>query len=175
MREDMMSQPLFFEDFAIGQKERFGRYEVSAAEIVEFAKKYDPQPFHVDEEAARQSLFGNLCASGWHTCAMTMRMMVDRMKETGTYSFGSPGVDEVRWKRPVFPGDVLTVEMEVIGMRRSRSRPGLGIISNRYHTLNQKGEVVMSFIGNAFFPCRDPASAGSPVDEVTDDSEETHS
>ncbi len=154
-----MSRQVFFEDFEIGHKERFGRYEVTEQEIVEFAKKYDPQPYHVDEEAAKASLFGRLCASGWHTCAMTMRMMVDRMRETGSYSYGSPGIDEVRWLKPVFPGDVLSLEMEVVDKRRSRSRPRLGIVRIRYHVFNQQGEKVMSFIGNAFFPCREAADA----------------
>jgi len=145
---------MYFEDIELGGRERFGRYAVTAEEIIAFAQKYDPQPFHIDPEAAKRSLFGGLCASGWHTCAMAMRMMVDRMKETGTYSLGSPGVDEVRWKRPVYPGDVLSLEVEIIDKRRSRSRPGIGIIRNRYRVFNQKGEEVMSFIGNAFIPCR---------------------
>ncbi len=158
METDEMARAdgLCFEDFEAGQTDSFGHYEVTEAEIVEFARKYDPQPFHLDREAARRSLFGDLCASGWHVCAMTMRMMVDHMDANGGTSLGSPGVDEIRWRKPVFPGDVLRVELTILETRRSRKYPAMGIVKNAYKVLNQKDEVVMTFTANAFFPARKP-------------------
>ncbi|WP_281300298.1 MULTISPECIES: MaoC family dehydratase [unclassified Iodidimonas] len=153
-------QTVFFEDFKIGQEDHFGRYEVTRDEVIDFARRYDPQPFHVDDEAARSSLFGGLCASGWHTCAMTMRMMVDHMKENGVASLGSPGVDEIRWLQPVFPGDVLSVQMKITNTRRLKSRPEIGNIQSDYTVLNQKGEPVLTFKSNGFFAAR---SAGDSI------------
>ena len=105
---------VFYEDLTVGSEEAFGSYEVTKEEIIEFAGKYDPQPFHLDEEIAKHSVFGSLCASGWHTCAMTMSLLVDYMKDKGFAGMGSPGVDNIRWKTPVFPGDILSVKSEVI-------------------------------------------------------------
>jgi acyl dehydratase len=103
----------YFEDLAVGDSEAFGSYEVTKAEIVEFAEKYDPQPFHVDEEAAAASMFGGLVASGWHTTAMTMRMLVDNvLNDSGAQ--GALGVEDLAWHRPVRPGDVLSVETEIL-------------------------------------------------------------
>ncbi|WP_417451485.1 MaoC family dehydratase [Kordiimonas sp.] len=140
---------IFYEDLVIGQKETFGHYEVTREEVIEFAGKYDPQPFHLDEEAAKDSVFGGLCASGWHTCAMMMRMMVDHMKERGLASLGSPGIDGIEWKRPVFPGDILSAEGETTAKRDSASRPKLGLVKSTYHIKNQRGETVMIMRGNA--------------------------
>ena len=139
-----------FEQFEVGQVREFGAYEVTEEEIIEFASKYDAQFFHLDKEAAKESLFGGLCASGWHTCAMTMAMMVEDMKTRGR-SLGSPGIDELRWKRPVYPGDVLSVRMEVLGLHPSKSRPEIGIVKSRTSVLNQKGEMVMEFVSNGIF------------------------
>lgn len=141
----------YFEDFVIGSEAEYGRYEVTAEEIIEFASKYDPQPFHVDPEAAKESLFGTLCASGWHTCAMTMRMMVDRMKELNEASEGSPGIEQLRWLRPVVPGDVLSIRMKVIDARPLNSRPGYGLIKYEQETIDQRGEPVMRWVSTAFF------------------------
>ena len=152
------SDTIYFEDIEVGQTERFGNYEVTEGEIIAFASKYDPQPFHLDREAARKSVFGDLCASGWHTCAMTMRMMVDQMAQHRTASLGSPGVDEVRWLKPVLVGDVLSVESEVVDTRVSNSRPGLGFVKARYTVSNQRGEAVMTMVGNGMFACR-PSTA----------------
>ena len=140
-----------FEQFEIGQTKEFGQYEVTEAEVIEFAGKYDPQFFHLDPEAAKDSLFGALCASGWHTCAMTMAMMVENMDKTGR-SLGGAGVDDLRWKRPVYPGDVLSVRTEVVGLHPSESRPEIGIVKTRINVLNQDGTVVMEFISNGIFP-----------------------
>lgn len=140
-----------FESFATGQQQDFGAYRVTAEEIVEFAGKYDPQFFHLDPEAAKASLFGGLCASGWHTCAMTMAMLVENMDRTGR-SLGSPGVDELRWRRPVYPGDVLSVHMEVLDLVPSKSRPEIGIVVSRVTVSNQHAVPVMDFISKGIFP-----------------------
>ena len=140
-----------FEHFRIGQIEEFGAYDVTEQEVIEFARKYDPQFFHLDKEAAKSSLFGGLCASGWHTCAMTMAMMVENMDKTGG-SLGSPGVDELRWRRPVYPGDVLSVRMEVLDLKPSRSRPEIGFVISKVSVSNQDGNPVMDFISKGIFP-----------------------
>lgn len=140
-----------FEEFKVGQKAAFGRYEVTEEEVIEFASKYDAQFFHLDHEAAKKSLFGGLCASGWHTCAMTMSMLVENMKTRGG-SLGSPGVDELRWLKPVYPGDVLSVETEVIETNRSKSRPEIGIVVYTLVVKNQKDEPVMSFLSKGIYP-----------------------
>lgn len=140
-----------FERFEVGQVQEFGAYEVTEEEIVEFAGKYDPQFFHLDAEAAKQSLFGGLCASGWHTCAMTMAMMVENMDKTGR-SLGSPGIDELRWLKPVYPGEVLSVRMEVLELRPSKSRPEIGFVISKVTTSNQDGVPVMEFISKGIFP-----------------------
>lgn len=139
-----------FESFDVGQIQNFGAYEVTEEEIIEFAEKYDPQFFHLDHEAAKQSLFGGLCASGWHTCSMTMAMMVANMDKNGR-SLGSPGIDNLRWLRPVYPGDVLSVQMEVMDTRPSKSRPNIGIVVSKVSVSNHKAEVVMEFTSNGIF------------------------
>ena len=142
-----------FESFKIGHKQSFGAYEVTEDEIIEFAGKYDPQFFHLDHEAAKQSLFGGLCASGWHTCAMTMSMMVENMDLHGR-SLGSPGIDSLRWLRPVYPGDVLSVQMEVLDTVPSKSRPNIGVVTNKVSVSNDKGVIVMEFISKGIFKRR---------------------
>ena len=140
-----------FETFEIGQLRKFGAYEVTEAEVIEFAEKYDPQFFHLDRETAKHSLFGGLCASGWHTCAMTMSMLVANMQEIGT-SLGSPGVEDLKWLVPVRPGDVLSVRMEVLETRPSKSRPQIGFVTSKTTVSNQKGVEVMEFISEGIFP-----------------------
>lgn len=147
---------MYFEDLRVGDIDEFGRYEVTEAEIVEFAGKYDPQPYHLDKEAAKSSMFGELVASGWHTCSMAMRMFVDNMDANVT-SEASPGVSEVRWIRPVIPGDVLSLRAEVIKARPSRSRPGLGIVHQKLTALDAHGEPVMSMNTIAFYQRRKSA------------------
>lgn len=139
---------VFYEDLEVGSKEAFGGYTATKEEIVDFASKYDPQPFHLDEELAKQSVFGNLCASGWHTCSMTMSMLVDYMKDKGFAGMGSPGVDNIRWKTPVFPGDILSVKSEVIEKRESQSRPNLGLVKSKYRVFNQKDDLLMEMVTN---------------------------
>ena len=138
-----MASPMFFEDFEVGTTEEFGEYLVTEEEILEFASKYDPQAFHLSDEDATATLFGGLCASGWHTCAIAMRMLVDNMPESNK-SLGSPGIDELRWTRPVFPGDTLRVKTTVLSKTNSRSRPDLGSLQMQNEVFNQKNELVMS-------------------------------
>jgi acyl dehydratase len=140
-----------FETFAAGQVQSFGAYAVTEEEVIEFAQKYDPQFFHLDHEAAKGSLFGGLCASGWHTCAMTMAMMVENMKIRGR-SLGSPGIDSLKWLRPVYPGDVLSVHMEVLETVPSKSRPTIGFVVSRVTVSNQQNTPVMEFVSKGIFP-----------------------
>ena len=140
-----------FETLEVGQVRSFGAYQVSEQEIIEFAKKYDPQPFHLDHQAGEESLFGGLCASGWHTCAMTMSMLVADMEERGS-SLGSPGLESLNWLKPVYPGDVLSVRLEVLQTKPSTSRPDVGFVTGKTTVLNQHGEEVMEFISTGIFP-----------------------
>lgn len=139
----MTQKKLYLEDFKTGDQAEFGRYEVTREEILEFARKYDPQPFHLDEEFAMKTHFGGLVASGWHTCSMTMRMVVEKIMEYGT-SLGSPGVNKIRWLKPVRPGDVLRVCTTVGEVRASKSRPEMGSVEIFHQVLNQMDEVVMT-------------------------------
>ena len=134
----------YWDDIEVGASARFGSYEVTRAEVVEFATKYDPQPFHLSDEAAAETYFGRLSASGWHTAAMMMRMLVDRIKENEEAGLGSPGIDELRWLKPVYPGDTLSVESTVIDKTPSRSRPDMGSYRSHTTVLNQHGEPVMT-------------------------------
>lgn len=133
----------YWEDIEVGAKSSFGRYEVTREEVIEFASKYDPQPFHLSDEAAAETYFGRLSASGWHTCAMLMRMLVDRMAGEKQAGLGSPGVDELRWLKPVYPGDVLRAETEILEKTPSRSRPDMGSYKGRTTVYNQHDEPVM--------------------------------
>ena len=141
---------LYWEDFPAGHSMAFGAYPVTKEAVIDFAQRYDPQPFHVDEEAARGSLFGGLCASGWHTCAMAMRMMCDEYLLEAA-SLGSPGIDELRWLKPVFPGDTLGMRMEVLQARPMASRPQVGLVQTRWELHNQHGEPVMTMQGWGMF------------------------
>ncbi|MBL4792690.1 MaoC family dehydratase [Citromicrobium bathyomarinum] len=146
----------YFEDMEVGTKSSFGHYEVTREEVLEFASKYDPQPFHLDDEAAAQTFFGRLSASGWHTCAMTMRMIVDQFRHEKTASIGSPGIDELRWLKPVYPGDTLRMETELIEKRQSKSKPNMGFTKSRQTVFNQHDEPVLTMIGNGIIAVRDP-------------------
>ena len=135
----------YFEDFEVGEESVFGHYDVTREEILEFARKYDPQPFHLSDEAAAKTHFGRLAASGWHTTAMTMSVVVGHITKDKQAGLGSPGVDELRWLRPVHPGDRLTVRGKVLEKMPSRSRPEIGTIRTRTIVSNQDGVDVMSF------------------------------
>lgn len=137
----------YLEDFRPGEVIDLGTTApVSRDEILEFARRYDPQPFHVDEEAARRSIYGGLIASGWHTASMVMRVLVDGLVQ-GTVTMGSPGIDEIRWLKPVRPGDTLSVRAHILDVVPSRSKADRGHIRSRYEVSNQRGEVVMTMIG----------------------------
>lgn len=133
----------YWEDFEVGQLGEFGRKRVSAEEIKEFAAVFDPQPMHLDEEAARTTPVGGLCASGWHTCGMMMRMIADGFLLNSS-SMGAPGVEEVRWLVPVRPGDELTVRATVLGKKASGSRPDLGFLDMFFEVINTEGTCVMT-------------------------------
>jgi acyl dehydratase len=136
---------LYLEDLAAGQTYRSSRISVEADRIKRFGGEFDPQPFHLDDEAARQSIFGGLAASGWHTAALTMRLLVESDFRPAGGVIGA-GVDELRWPRPVRPGDMLQVQGEVLEVRPSRSRPQQGVVRTRVTTTNQRGEVVQEFV-----------------------------
>lgn len=144
----------YYEDLVVGTKASFGRYDVTREEVVAFAEKYDPQPFHLSDEAAAETFFGRLSASGWHTAAMTMRMAVDNMRANRQAGLGSPGIDELKWLRPVYPGDTLRCESELLEKRLSASRPGMGITRGRTTVFNQHDQPVMTFVANGLIRTR---------------------
>jgi acyl dehydratase len=135
----------YFEDFHVGQTHSFGRYEVTRDEVTEFAGRWDPQPFHLSDEAAAATHFGRISASGWHTAAMTMAMTVAEESQHDGGTLGAVGIDSLRWLKPVHPGDVLRVENEVLEARPSSSRPDMGSVRSRITVFNQKDEPVMRF------------------------------
>jgi acyl dehydratase len=132
----------YYEDFVVGQVRVCGPRVVTRKEIIAFASEFDPQPMHLDEEAAKKSMLGGLSASGWHTCALMMRIIADGLVLNAS-SMGSPGVEEVKWLKPVRPGDALSVRLTVLDKRESKSRPGVGLVRQRCEMLNQRGEVVL--------------------------------
>ena len=149
----------YFEDLVVGSKASFGRYEVTREEVIEYASKYDPQPFHLDDEAAAKTHFGRISASGWHTCAMTMAMLVQNLKNHKQAGLGSPGLDELRWLKPVYPGDVLRVESELLERTRSRSRPEMGSFKSIISVFNQDDVKVMTFRSIGLIAVREPAAS----------------
>ncbi|GAC1424991.1 MAG: MaoC family dehydratase [Ktedonobacteraceae bacterium] len=147
----------YFEDFQVGDIIDLGSTSASADEIIAFARQFDPQPFHIDPEQAKHSAFGTLVASGWHSSALFMRLLVDGLLND-TISMGSPGVDEVRWRKPVHPDEKLYGRLTVIESTVSKSRPNMGIIRSVGELVNQEGEVVMSLKGLHFFGRRPETS-----------------
>ncbi len=139
----MTAPDWWFEDFVPGTVLEFGGHTVTEAEIIAFARDFDPQYFHTDPEAARASAFGGLIASGWHTAAIAMRMLADNFLPPNA-SMGSPGIDELRWRLPVRPGDKLRLRITIQEATRSRSKPDRGVVRSLLEVLNQKDEVVMS-------------------------------
>ena len=135
----------YFEDLEIGAETYFGSYEVTRDEVLEFARKYDPQPFHLSDEEAAKTHFGRIAASGWHTCAMTMAVIARHVVEHKQAGLGSPGIDDLRWKRPVYPGDVLHVRSIIVEKTPSRSKPDLGSFRSEMTVTNQDGQPVMTF------------------------------
>jgi acyl dehydratase len=145
----------YWEDFYPGQVLETGGCSLSEEEMIEFAKKYDPQPFHVDSEKAKQSVFGGLIASGWQTAGICMRMICE-LYLLESASLGSPGVDELRWVKPVRPGDTLRLKSTVLETRASSSRPDMGTVRSRSEVYNQHGELVMHMSGVGMFRRRSP-------------------
>lgn len=147
---------LHLEDVEVGRPVTFGKKVVSKEEIIAFAHEFDPQPMHLDEEAAKQSIVGGLCASGFHSCAMLMRILAEDLLNQAT-SQGSPGIDDVRWFRPIRPGDTLSARMTCTDKRAFASRPHIGIAKLKIELLNQKGDVVMNWASNQLLRVRHPA------------------
>jgi acyl dehydratase len=139
-----------FEDFRPGETITLGSHAVTEAEIIAFAREYDPQVFHTDPEAARRSTFGGLVASGWHSCGIFMRLLVDGLLKESS-ALASPGVDEIRWLKPVRPGDVLQARLTVLDARPSRSKPDRGLVTHTGELLNQRGELVMTIRALSLF------------------------
>ena len=135
----------YFEDLEIGAETYFGSYDVTRDEMIDFARKYDPQPFHLSDEEAAKTHFGRLAASGWHTCAMTMAVIARHVVEHGQEGLGSPGIDELRWLKPVYPGDTLHVRGKIVEKRPSGSRPGMGSFRSEMTVTNQDDAPVMRF------------------------------
>jgi acyl dehydratase len=144
----------YFEDIEVGRTASFGSYAVTREEVMDFAAKYDPQPFHLSDEAAAQTHFGRLSASGWHTCAMVMSMVVANLKENRQAGLGSPGINELKWVKPVYPGDILRCETEILEKRVSASRPEMGIFKSRMRVFNQDDVMVMTFVSNGLVATR---------------------
>ena len=153
---------IYFEDLQVGAETKFGSYEVTREEVLEFARKYDPQPFHLSDEEAAKTHFGRLAASGWHTCAMTMAVLARYSVKHAQAGLGSPGIDDLRWRRPVYPGDRLQVRGHLLEKTPSRSRPEMGSFRTQTIVSNQNDEVVMTFVSIVLIRRR-PSSA--PPDE----------
>ena len=148
----------YWEDMRVGETADLGSCAITEAEILAFARKYDPQPFHTDLEAARRSIYGGLIASGWHTCALMMRLSVDAARRDEAATTGSPGLDSCRWLKPVRPGDVLSARTEVLEIWPSRTKP-IGFVRRRSEMVNQQGEVVLRVIGITMYRRRPAAAA----------------
>ncbi|MEP6503448.1 MAG: MaoC family dehydratase [Betaproteobacteria bacterium] len=144
----------YWEDFTPGLVMRLGSTVVTREAVLEFAAQFDPQPFHLDDAAAEASLFKKLAASGWHTCAMMMRLMCDGYLNDSA-GLGSPGVDNLRWLKPVYPGDTLTGEMEVMESRPMNSKPHVGLVLSHWRVFNQDGATVLTMEGWGMFGRRE--------------------
>jgi acyl dehydratase len=147
---------MYWEDFAPGQRFEMGAHTFTEEEIIAFARQFDPQPFHIDREAAKKSFFGGLIASGWHTCSIAMRLSVDTYVSK-TVSLGSPGLDNIRWLKPVRAGDTIRYARVVLESRPSASRSDVGLVKGRWEATNQAGELVMTMEGWGMFGRRPAA------------------
>jgi len=146
----------YFEDYHPGSVHEYGTIAVDEAEIIAFERKFDPQDFHVDPEAAARGPFGGLIASGWHTASLMMRLLADHYLSK-VASLGSPGIDELRWTQPVRPGDALSIRVTVLDAKRSRSKPDRGIVQTSIEVLNQRGEIVATMKAINLLRCRSPS------------------
>ena len=152
-----MAEPmLYWEDFPVGDIMEMGSHTFTEDEIIAFARQFDPQSFHIDPLAAKNSFFGGLIASGWHTCAIAMRLMVDKYVARSA-SLGSPGLDNIRWLAPVHAGDTISYRRRIIAARPSGSKPDIGLVQTRWEALNQRGETVMTMEGWGMFRRRNKA------------------
>ena len=151
----------YWEDLPVGATIELGSLTVSREEVIEFASKYDPQPFHLDDAAAAESIFGRLAASGWHTCAMVMGLMARNFLLQSS-SLGSPGLEKLKWLRPVYPGDTLTVRQRIVESRPMASRPDVGLVRSVWEAFNQDGEQVLMMDGYGMFRRRTPGAAAAP-------------
>jgi acyl dehydratase len=147
----------YWEDFKVGEVQPIGERHVSKDELVAFSEQFDPQPFHVDEAAAKASIFDGLIASGWHTCSLVMRMMCDTYL-LDSASLGSPGIDNLKWLKPVRPGDTIRAQRTTLEVRASKSKPDMGIVKSLWEVFNQKGEMVMTMEGYGMFRRRSPGA-----------------
>lgn len=147
----------YWEDFAPGQVRDLGALTLTREDIIAFARQFDPQPFHLDDEAGQASVFGGLCASGWHTCALAMRLMVTNFLSE-TSSLGSPGLESIQWLKPVYPGDTLRLKSTMLETRPMGKRPDVGMTRNLWEMFNQKGEKVLHMDGWGMFRRRTPAA-----------------
>ncbi|MEO5578397.1 MAG: MaoC family dehydratase [Sphingomicrobium sp.] len=148
---------IYWEDLDVGTTTEFGSYDVTREEVLEFARKYDPQPFHLSDEAAAKTHFGRLAASGWHTCAMTMAVIVRKLSELQWAGLGSPGFDELRWLKPVHPGDTIHVVGTIVDKTPSRSKPEIGSIKTETVVSNQHDEPVMRYRSIVLMQRRPPS------------------
>lgn len=147
-----------YEDLEVGKTYDVGSHTFTRDEIVQFASQFDPQPFHVDDAAGAASMFGGLAASGWHTCSVMMGMLVRNMLN-GSTSMGSPGIDDIRWYKPVLVGDTITMTNIVLGKRLSASKPDRGIVETQWEGVNQRGETAITVRSKAMFGLREPGGA----------------
>ena len=152
-----MSIQYYWEDLAPGSVRELGSVTPTVEEIKEFAEQFDPQPFHLDELAGRRSIFGNLCASGWHTCSLAMRLTVENFLNDSS-SMGSPGLESLRWLKPVYPGDTLTLRHTILESRAMRRRPDIGLVRAAWEMFNQNEEKVLHMEGYGMFRRREPAT-----------------
>lgn len=156
MTNSLFNPPIddrYFEDYVVGSVYEFGSIMVGEEDILEFAERYDPQPFHLDRERAKESPFGGLIASGWHTAALTMRLLVDNYIST-VAGIGSPGSGPIRWLKPVRPGDELSIRVTILKASRHRTKPDRGIVRAFVETINQHREVVMTRTAIGIMRCR---------------------
>ncbi len=149
---------IWWEDLQEGEVRDLGTISPTQEEIVTFARQFDPQPFHLDPEAARASVFGGLCASGWHTCSMAMRLMVTNFLHR-TSSLGSPGLESLKWLKPVFPGDILRLQHTLHEKRPMTKRPDVGLVRTSWEMFNQHGDKVLHMEGYGMFRRREPGSS----------------
>lgn len=150
----------FWEDMTVGSVRQLGSVTPTRDDIMKFAEQFDPQPFHLSEEGGKASLFGGLCASGWHTCSMAMGLMVRNFLRESS-SLGSPGLENIKWLKPVYPGDTLSLEHEVLESRPMNSKPDVGLVRTVWRMHNQHGQQVLHMEGYSMFRRRHPAPTSS--------------